>query len=62
MKNNDIKFIKIVKPIHYDRQDQTEKHFNIIELFDLNDNVNKNVKHCYIEDDKIIYMTEIIKI
>ena len=56
-----IKFIKIVKPLHYDRPDQNAKHFNIVEMLALNDNVNKNVKHCYISDDEIIYMTEIIK-
>ena len=62
LKENDINFIKICKQLHRDfNGDENSLHYNIKELRNLEEQDDIREKHVYIKNNRVDYITEIIK-
>ena len=62
LKENDINFIKICKQLHRDfNGDENSLHYNIKELRNLEEQDDIHEQHVYIKNNKVVYITELIK-
>ena len=62
LKENEINFIKICKQLHRDLNGGEDSlHYNIKELRNLEEQDDIHEKHVYIKNNKVVYITELIK-